>query len=115
MRSKGCAEVALQAGDLAAGTGLQVKHVHYRGEKELKLRLGHIVAKAHSLSGPEGQKVLRFEKFTLGVQKALGVELLGLSPEVRRHVERVEVGDDVAVGRNGEPFHNNRAETEKNI
>ena len=115
---EGGAKVALQRRQVRALQPIHVKHVHKRGKEKLQLHFGQRVAEAHAGAGAERQKVLRFDNFDGvvlllaaggGLQETLGAELFRLLPQLGVHVDGVQVGHDMAVGRDQVTVNDNRS------
>lgn len=92
------AGVAPQTGQRRALGQFQVEGVHQRTEEQEELHARQHVAQTHPPADAEGHEVLRLADLTLGGEKAARPEGLGLVPEFRIHVHRVQQGHHLRTG-----------------
>lgn len=95
-RAEGGARNGREARPLLIGVEREVKDLKERGEDEEKLLFGQLIADARSLADHEGHEVAGL--FHLAVDdEPLGVELLGLVPQLGVVVNVMQVTPDPGV------------------
>lgn len=93
--------VTLQAGHWRTVGQSHLKRVHQRGEEQKQLHARQRIAEAHAPADAERHKEGGLLHFTLRIDEAPRIKVLGSVPQFRVHVDAVDQRNDVRTGRNG--------------